>query len=106
MTIRTMPRPAVAPARPRPPAEPGALRAAPDQATIRRLRTHIRLLTERLPAVFDPEQSDHVFAQYEIGSGDLEAGFAAAAVVLEGEYRVGHQEQLYIGNNAMIGVPA
>ena len=87
-------------------AEPVALLAAPDQATIRRLRTHIRLLTERLPAVFDPEQSDHVFAQYEIGSGDLEAGFAAADVVLEGEYRVGHQEQLYIENNAMIAVPA
>ena len=30
---------------------------------------------------------------------------AAADLVLEGEYRVGHQEQLYIENNAMIAVP-
>ncbi len=86
-------------------AEPVALLAAPDQATIRRLRRHIRLVTERLPPVFDPEQSDHVFAHYEIGTGDLDAGFAAADVILEGEYRVGHQEQLYIENNAMIAVP-
>ena len=32
--------------------------------------------------------------------------FAAADLVLEGEYRVGHQEQLYIENNAMIAVPS
>ncbi len=86
-------------------AEPIALLAAPDRETIRRLRSGIRLVTEPLPPVFDPEASDHVFAQYEVGSGDLEAGFAAADVILEGEYRVGHQEQLYIENNAMIAVP-
>ena len=40
-----------------------------------------------------------------IGAGDLDAAFAAADLVLEGEYRVGHQEQLYIENNAMIAVP-
>ncbi len=85
--------------------EPVALLAAADRATVRRLRAGIRLVTEPLPPVFDPEASDHEFARYEIASGDLEAGFAEAAVVLEGEYRVGHQEQLYIENNAMIAVP-
>ena len=30
---------------------------------------------------------------------------AAADVVVEGTYRVGHQEQLYIENNAMIALP-
>jgi CO/xanthine dehydrogenase Mo-binding subunit len=55
--------------------------------------------------VFDPLESAHVFAHYEIASGDLDAGFAGADFVLEGEYRVGHQEQLYIENNAMIAVP-
>ena len=49
--------------------------------------------------------SDHVFAHYEIASGDLDAGFAEAEIVLEGTYSVGHQEQLYIENNAMIAVP-
>jgi CO/xanthine dehydrogenase Mo-binding subunit len=49
--------------------------------------------------------SEHVFAHYEIASGDLAAGFGEADLILEGEYRVGHQEQLYIENNAMIAVP-
>ena len=38
-------------------------------------------------------------------AGDPDAAFAAADLILEGEYRVGHQEQLYIENNAMIAVP-
>ncbi|MEO7665319.1 MAG: xanthine dehydrogenase family protein, partial [Candidatus Limnocylindrales bacterium] len=87
-------------------AEPIALIAAADRETIRALKARIRLVTEPLEPVFDPEASDHEFARYEITSGDLEAGFAAADVILEGEYRVGHQEQLYIENNAMIAVPA
>ena len=86
-------------------AEPVALLAAADRETLRRLRPRIRLVTEPLPPVFDPEVSDHEFSRYEIGSGDLEAGFAAADLIVEGEYRVGHQEQLYIENNAMIAVP-
>ena len=61
--------------------------------------------TEPLAPVFDPLESDHVFAHYEIDAGDVEAGLAAADFVLEGTYRVGHQEQLYIENNAMIAVP-
>ncbi len=86
-------------------AEPVALLAAPDRETIRRLRQHVRLVTEPLPPEFDPEASDHSFAAYEIRDGDLDGGFAAADLVVEGVYRVGHQEQLYIENNAMIAVP-
>ena len=87
-------------------AEPLALLAAPDRATLREARRRVALRTTPLPAVFDPEASDHVFAQYTIESGeDLDAAFARADLVLEGEYRVGHQEQLYIENNAMIAVP-
>ncbi|HET9681137.1 MAG TPA: xanthine dehydrogenase family protein, partial [Candidatus Limnocylindrales bacterium] len=89
-------------------AEPVALLAAPDRETLRQLKGRIRLVTEPLPPVFDPEGSDHVFARYEIRSGDdaaLDAAFASAELVLEGEYRVGHQEQLYIENQAMIAVP-
>jgi len=86
-------------------AEPIALLAAADRETLRQLKGRIKLVTEPLPPVFDPEQSDHVFAQYDVSRGDLDAGFAAADVILEGEYRVGHQEQLYIENQAMIAVP-
>ena len=42
-----------------------------------------------------------VFKRYEIVKGDLEAGFREADVVVEGEYRVPHQEQAYIENNGI-----
>jgi CO/xanthine dehydrogenase Mo-binding subunit len=86
-------------------AEPLALIAAPDKATLREARRRATPRTTKLPAVFDPDTSDHVFASYAIDRGDPDAAFAAADLILEGEYRVGHQEQLYIENNAMIAVP-
>jgi CO/xanthine dehydrogenase Mo-binding subunit len=86
-------------------AEPLALIAAPDRATLREARRRARPRTTKLLAVFDPAASDHVFASYSIDLGDPDAAFGAADHVIEGEYRVGHQEQLYIENNAMIAVP-
>jgi len=86
-------------------AEPLALIAAPDRETLRAAKRAVTVRTEPLQPVFDPVASEHVFAHYEIASGDLDAGFAAAELVLEGTYRMGHQEQLYIENNAMIAVP-
>src|SRR3954451_23949864 len=87
-------------------AEPLALVAAPDRATLRAARRALTALTEPLPPVFDPLLSEHLFAAYDIAQGDPDAAFAAADFVLEGEYRVGHQEQLYIENNAIIAVPS
>ena len=86
-------------------AEPLALLAAADRGTLRAARRAIRPRTEPLPPIFDPLVSEHVFATYTIESGEVEAAMGAADLVLEGEYRVGHQEQLYIENNAMIAVP-
>ena len=87
-------------------AEPLALLAAPDRSTLREARERVTARTVALPGVFDPLESDHTFASYTIGAGDdIEAAMARAEIVLEGEYRVGHQEQLYIENNAMIAVP-
>ncbi len=86
-------------------AEPLVLLAAADRATLRRARRGVTIRTTPLAAVFDPLASDHVFAHYEIASGDVASGFAEADLIVDGEYRVGHQEQLYIENNAMIAVP-
>jgi CO/xanthine dehydrogenase Mo-binding subunit len=86
-------------------AEPLVLLAAADREALRHARGGVRIRSTPLTPVFDPVASDHVFAHYEIGSGDVDAALAAADLVLEGEYRVGHQEQLYIENNAMIAVP-
>src|SRR5687767_13145109 len=43
-------------------AEPCALVAAPDRATLAAAKRHVRLRTERLPAVFDPLESGTEFA--------------------------------------------
>jgi CO/xanthine dehydrogenase Mo-binding subunit len=86
-------------------AEPVVLLAAPDRGLLRQAKPAVTLRTERLPAVFDPLLSAREFAHVDLVKGDVEAGFAEADVIVEGEYRVGHQEQLYIENQAMIALP-
>ena len=86
-------------------AEPLALVAAPDRETLREAKKRLIVSTQRLEPVFDPLASDVVFAHYEIVRGDVDGAMAGAHLVLEGTYRVNHQEQLYIENNAMIAVP-
>ncbi|MHB8672306.1 MAG: xanthine dehydrogenase family protein molybdopterin-binding subunit [Candidatus Limnocylindrales bacterium] len=86
-------------------AEPLALVAAPDRATLRAACAAFRPRTEPLPPVLDPLQSEQVFASFDLRTGDVDAAMASADLVVEGEYRVGHQEQLYIENNAMIALP-
>ncbi|HSK93312.1 MAG TPA: xanthine dehydrogenase family protein molybdopterin-binding subunit [Candidatus Angelobacter sp.] len=86
-------------------AEACALIAAPDRATLRAAKRHVTLRTERLPAVFDPLDAEREFAHYTLEAGNAAAAMENAAVVIEGTYRVGHQEQLYIENQAMIAVP-
>jgi CO/xanthine dehydrogenase Mo-binding subunit len=54
---------------------------------------------------FAPESSARSFNTIAIDKGDVVAGFASADLVVEGEYRVGHQEQLYIEPNGVIAVP-
>jgi CO/xanthine dehydrogenase Mo-binding subunit len=86
-------------------AEPLLLLAAADRSTLREAKRHVRPRTEPLPAVFDPLQATQEFAHFTVGRGDVDAAMGTADVIIEGEYRVGHQEQLYIENQAMIGVP-
>ncbi|HEV8252480.1 MAG TPA: molybdopterin cofactor-binding domain-containing protein, partial [Candidatus Limnocylindria bacterium] len=86
-------------------AEALCLVAAADRETLRAAKRHLKVRTERLAAVFDPLESSEEISHLEVGRGDLEAGFAEAELVIEGTYRVGHQEQLYIENQAMIAVP-
>jgi CO/xanthine dehydrogenase Mo-binding subunit len=55
--------------------------------------------------VFDSAASPKIFKRIHIEKGDLAKGFAAADRVIEGEYRCGHQEQLYIETNGVIALP-
>lgn len=86
-------------------AEPVALVAAPGRALAVAARDAIRLRTEPLPAVLDPLAATAYCKTFEIDKGDLDAGFAAADLVLEGTYRTGLQEHAYLEPQAMIAIP-
>src|SRR6266542_1607405 len=66
-----------------------------------------RVAIEYRPAepVYDPAASPKTFKEISIEKGKLERGFREADLVVEGEYRVGLQEQLYIETNGVIAVP-
>ena len=55
---------------------------------------------------YDPSASPLSFKSIAIDKGDLDAGLAEADEIIEGQYRVGAQEQLYIEPNGVIAVPA
>jgi CO/xanthine dehydrogenase Mo-binding subunit len=50
--------------------------------------------------------ADNIFKRFLIGRGDIDEGFADADRIIEGAYRVPHQEQLYIEPQGMIAVPS
>jgi CO/xanthine dehydrogenase Mo-binding subunit len=54
---------------------------------------------------YDPERSGKTFKEILIQKGDLARGFEAADLVVEGEYRCGLQEHVYIETNGVIAVP-
>jgi CO/xanthine dehydrogenase Mo-binding subunit len=44
---------------------------------------------------------NNIFKDIHIDKGDVDAGFASAEVIVEGEYHVPHQEHAYIENNGI-----
>ncbi len=56
-------------------------------------------------AVFNPLESPTVLKEFTIEKGDLKRGFDSADMVVEGTYRTGHQEHVYIETNGVIAVP-
>lgn len=55
--------------------------------------------------VSDPERSNSVFKEILIEKGNAERAMARAAVVVEGSYRTGHQEHVYIEPNGVVAAP-
>jgi CO/xanthine dehydrogenase Mo-binding subunit len=84
--------------------EPVALVAAPTLLAARQALAAVEVDYEPLPAVLDMDDPNPLPPLYEIGmdSGDIEAGLAQAAHVIEGEWRTGHQEHIYIECQGMI----
>ena len=54
---------------------------------------------------YDPEKASPCFKTIAIDKGEIDRGLRDADVVIEGEYRTGHQEQLYIETNGVIAMP-
>jgi CO/xanthine dehydrogenase Mo-binding subunit len=94
--------------------EPIALIAHADRARADEARRHVTIDFEPLPAVFTIDDSlsarevvwgtDNLFKSYEVNKGSVEAAFADAPIVVDGEYETGAQEQLYIEPNGMMAV--
>ena len=84
-------------------AEPILLLAHEDRETLFAADVQI----DYVPAtpVYDAVASATVFKSINIEKGNVSDGFALADIVVEGEYRMGHQEQLYIETNGVIAVP-
>ena len=88
------------------------LLAHADKHKLREALAAVHIEYEPLPAVFTIEESerrepivwgaDNVLKSFLLEKGDVDAAWAAAAHIVEGEYRTGAQEHLYIENNGMI----
>jgi len=86
-------------------AEPILLVAHRDKQALIDIDQRVTLDYAAGPPTYDPELSDVCFKRIRIDKGELERGLKDADVVIEGEYRSGHQEQLYIETNGVIAVP-
>ena len=53
-------------------------------------------------SLIHPDSGSNVFCHYQIRKGDLEAGFGAADVIIEGEYHTPSQEHAYLQPEAGI----
>lgn len=96
-------------------AEAVALVAAPDHETLRGAIAAISLDIEELPSVLTMEDAldgriviggtDNILAEYRVSRGDIVAALRGAYLVVEGEYRTGYQEHLYIETNGLVAIP-
>jgi CO/xanthine dehydrogenase Mo-binding subunit len=84
-------------------AEPILLLAHEDRETL--LAADVQIDYREATPLYDYEASTAVFKKIGIEKGNVADGFALADVIVEGEYRMGHQEQLYIETNGVIAVP-
>jgi CO/xanthine dehydrogenase Mo-binding subunit len=94
--------------------EPVVLLAHRDRSLLEEARRRVTIEIEPLPPVYAIDESlradeviwgeDNVFKTYLVSRGDVEAAFAGADAVVEGEYATWAQEQLYIEPNGMLAV--
>src|SRR3954463_13098546 len=84
-------------------AEPILLLAHEDREILNSVQVDVQC--EELEPLFDPEKSNAVFKYIDIKKGDVEKALGKADLVVEGTYRTGYQEHVYIEPNGVIAVP-
>ena len=85
--------------------EPILLLAAPDRATLEDAASHIHIEYELATPVSDIGSATEVFSTVDIAKGDVASAQREADLVVEREFRVGLQEQLYIEPQGAIAFP-
>lgn len=85
-----------------------------DKRRVREAVEAVHIEYEPMPAVFTIEESerqdvivwgaDNALKNFLLNKGDVDSAWAGAAHIIEGEYRTGAQEHLYIENNGCIAV--
>jgi CO/xanthine dehydrogenase Mo-binding subunit len=89
------------------PEEPVLLLAHPDKYLVEKARAAVCLDIEPLAAIFTIEESlaqKNIIKRFLVEKGDVASVWADAAHIVEGEYRTGAQEQLYIETNGIIAI--
>jgi CO/xanthine dehydrogenase Mo-binding subunit len=86
-------------------AEPIVLLAHTDRDRLLEAEAEVSIAYRPMEPVYDPEVSPLCFKEIHIEKGDAARALRESDLVVEGEYRVGHQEQLYIETNGVIAVP-
>jgi CO/xanthine dehydrogenase Mo-binding subunit len=86
--------------------------AHPDKHKVREAVDAVHVEYDLLPPVFTIEESeqqktviwggDNCFKRFLLEKGDVDSAWSQAAHIVEGEYRTGAQEHLYIENNGVI----
>lgn len=96
------------------PEEPILLLAHANRHVLPKAVNAIAIEYDPLPALFTIEESeqqaqviwgtDNTFKRYLVEKGNVDAVWAKADYIVEGEYTTGAQEQLYIENNGVIAI--
>ena len=93
-----------------------AVVAGPDPSVVDELVSAIRMDVDPLPPCADLDEAlilkggpihaeDNVFCRVDLDRGDVEAAFSSAAMVIEGRYETGFQEQFYLEGQGLITWP-
>ncbi len=95
--------------------EPVLLLAHPDKYLLEEARRNVQIEIEEMPGVFSLDDAlakkqiiwgdDNVFKSFLVDKGNVdEVWNSPDVIIVEGDYRTGAQEQLYIENNGVIAL--